>query len=335
MAFVRPTEQRQNKLIVSILSWYTKVAKAHSSQIMYKHNQICNYRDNYHNLKCGYVTNKLEYVCYKRKKERMIIKSTKYATDRGDKHYITREILGASIMMVTTMHMLLNFKQPIFKQHYLTIITKTTKVVILEAIDMEKQANIVEVQHAVDHIPGPSNTCAELRALDKFISTQTSEPSAQVDVSTSSTEVSQQNQATSATVERYKYDPINDCMKVIDNTAAPGVGKGKQTQPTGCVKTYGTFERLRDISAKNCAFARQLGSFEAYESAEQNNNSENFSLTDTSRSTCQCVRGCSTCSRRETTGTRSSPSSGARSAAFTGTKRKKKPVCRLSTISAM
>ena len=214
VTFMCPTEQRQNRPIVPIwlLNKYMNVAKVHSSKLKYEKYHICNYRNNYHDFDRGHVTNELECVHYILMTERNVTNFTHLMTDRGKQYYITRDILWVSNMMVTTVHMSRNFKQSIFKQHYPTIIT-ITKVVLLVKGEMEKQVNNTEVQHAVEHIPGPSNTCT---ILDEFISTQTSEPSARAPAV--STVVSQQNQATAASAERYEYDPINDCMKVITNT---------------------------------------------------------------------------------------------------------------------
>ena len=92
----------------------------------------------------------------------------------------------------------------------ITTITKITDCAMLN------KDGIMETQQALDHIPGVTNT-SEMQALNEFITTQS--------------EIVQCNQSSD---KYYEYEPINDCMQLIEVTK--GVGKGKQTKTTSTGK---------------------------------------------------------------------------------------------------
>ena len=242
MYSVRPTEQRQYKRVISIwlLRLYARVTKAHSNKIKGDNNCSDNYGNNHYKQKFDCITNMYDYAHYKWVSDKELAELMKYAFDSNNLQCITHERYWVKNMMVTIIHLPLSYKLSNFKQQYLTIITKTTKVVTVKLVKMENHGNNREVQCAVDHIPGPSHNCAELRALDDFISTQTSGTSARAPDPTNSVEGQNPTQATSAATERYEYDPINDCMKAIKTTVPLGVGKGKQAEPTSTGKLVET-----------------------------------------------------------------------------------------------
>ena len=90
-----------------------------------------------------------------------------------------------------------------------TTITKTSDKA------MSNSDDTMETQLAVDHIPGVRATSREMQALNDLIENQ---DSVAQPVST----------PTVAREKLYKYDPINDCMQVIESNVTQGVGKGKR-----------------------------------------------------------------------------------------------------------